>query len=178
MQGLNADIFIDGKKVAHVYDDAMGGEFDYDVYGSIGKDDKGEYQDSNERIENKKLFAELEAYIKTLPPKESTIKNDDGSMWMCPVDMDIFIDDIINEIESKKGVAKFKKKMEKDMVKGICWGTSDTYRQRGYKIPLAEIVKKDGGKMIVQKLVRQVKADLKEGEVILNTNLAELGIAI
>jgi len=171
MDGLNADIYIDKVKVAHVYDDARGGCFEYDVLGSI---------DSKQREINKKLFKELEDYIDSLPEEQMEYDGKkyerDGNPVMMKPDMDSIINDLVEEFEKEKSKKRLKKDMEKKIVFGKPNGNS--YKLIGYKSPLKAIAMMKGGKEAIQKLVNRVKGELKEGEEILNDNLAELGIEV
>lgn len=150
--GFNADLYIRGKKVAHVYDDACGGEFEY----NICRDNDGDFS------RNRVLFQELKDYIKTLPNVESKIFEDG-----LPMDMDLFIEELIQEIEKEK----FQKKLEKLMVNSICYGipNSGSYRYMQFKLPLSEIKLKHSGTLKAK--VLEIQSKLKKGEVIFNTNI-------
>jgi len=60
MVGINADIYKDGKKFCHIYDDAWGGPLMITAIGSIdkGKDDK--YSISSELSINRDILKDLE----------------------------------------------------------------------------------------------------------------------
>ncbi len=173
--GLNADIYIDSKKVAHVLDEAYGGCFNYQLHGGLDEKESGSYEDSPERKRHKKLFKEFEDYIETLPRRPLNIKDKDGKEMTYKPDMDTVIDDIINELENKKMEKKMKKNMEKAIVFGKRNGKG--YRMIGYKKPLLQIVRNPLGLVAVEDLIKKIKNEkLKEGEEILNDNLEELGI--
>lgn len=74
--GFNASLYVDGKKVAFIMDDANGGPFHYDVFDKV-------------------VFAELESYVKTLPP----IVSEWGELEM---DMDLFINEAVQKVEEEK----------------------------------------------------------------------------
>src|SRR3990172_8372470 len=82
--GLNADIYIRGRKVAHVFDGAYGGCFEYTILGN----------NDQERDENKNLFKELEDFISTLPKK--SVDRGDGIMFEFTFDMDTLINEIFS----------------------------------------------------------------------------------
>ena len=155
-QGLNADIFINGIKCMHVYDGAYGGEFEYTDYSRLPN------AKNVEKI--KQLNAELEAYVKTLPPIEFQGTKLD-------MNMDMFID----ELAKKKLEEQEEKKKLRLMQKAILVGVpnADRYSYYSYKVPLSRIPT-----ATLQKHVDSYKSRLKEGEVILNTNLAELNVNV
>ena len=55
--GFNADIVYNGKKIAHVYDNAMGGEYKYTTLGKWGSD---------EYMANYKILKELRKCCKLI----------------------------------------------------------------------------------------------------------------
>jgi len=150
--GFNADLYIRGKRVATVYDGAYGGGFEY----HICRDKDGDFE------RNKVLFQELKDHIKTLPNIKSAFFDDGLEM-----DMDLFIDELIQDIEKEKN----KKKLDKLMVNSICYGVpnSGSYRYMTFKLPLSEIKLKYSGTLKAR--VLEIQSKLKKGEVIFNTNL-------
>lgn len=148
-----ADVFVNGVKTAYAKNDGHGGCTFYNRYE--GKE---------------ALLDKAEQYAKTLPSSkffDLVIPCDLGSL------IDKAVDDKFNEGEK----AKFKKKLDKDMDKNICFGVpnGNSYRMIGYKQPLKATVLSTQGRESVTKLIARVKGELKEGEEILNTNLKELG---
>lgn len=91
------------------------------------------------------------------------------------------IDELFNAKQQAKLEASNKKRMEKDFEKNICYGVpgGGSYKMTGYKVPLADIAGRTGGKQALQDLIEKVKRErLQQGEVILNTNLEALGLTI
>ena len=159
MTGLNADIYIKGIKCLHVYDDAWGGMFTYTSYANGSK--------NPEKV--KSLIKDFEEYLKTLPKQEINIG---GKKTMIPVDMDMFVNDLVNKQEEEKA----KRKMERYMKQSIVFGkpNASSYQVLKFKRALADIPQ-----AILQQQVNKVKHEYcTKGVVILNTNLKELNIKI
>jgi hypothetical protein len=157
--GLNADIYINGVKCIFVIDEANGGEYNYENY---------EY--NNPKAEQVRANIKLmDNYIASLPAKICT---DFGKSISIKVDRDTYINDKLLEIEEQKA----DKKMQKLFKTGIVFGVpnSGKYQYLNFKRPLSEIMS-----MIVQRQINIVKKEYcKNGEQILNTNLAKLGLIV
>lgn len=158
MQGMNADIWIDGIKCMHVHDDAYGGCFEYHNFAY--KNPQGELI--------KSLIKNLDAYIATLPEESHTFG---GKTIKIKPDLDWFVTNIEQEMEKEKT----RKKMMRQMAKAILVGVpdADRYSYYNFKIPLAQIPKGQ-----LEAAVLRIKMKLNKGEQILNTNLTALGITI
>lgn len=85
--GYNASVYSNGKKVFDVIDDATGGELMIDAIGEAGK----------------KAEAELKALCATLPKDESYGVAID-------ITVDIYLDDLINEYNLQKKLARCRAK--------------------------------------------------------------------
>lgn len=156
--GLNADIYVDGKKVAHVYDDAWGGGNQYDSYGKTPE----------ERKANNAIIQQLHDYAKT-----QTCMNELSGKPMTK-NLDILIDEILHEMEKEKLAKKSAKKFATHIITGIPGGDSTMEYAYGKPARLLSTIP-------VQQLqtgVDSIKAKLKTGERILNTNLEALGIVL
>lgn len=146
-----ADLYIDGKKVGEASNEGHGGCTNY----------------GSSTPEGRKLIAEAEKYCKSLPKVRSEALNFEYDMTL-----EHFIDDLL-EAHLKEKEAK---KKEKTYLKAICFGIPNgmSYRTVYWKgrtlsqIPLPNL----------QKAVDDVKAQLKTGEVIFNTNLVALGVKL
>lgn len=110
---FNADVYVDGVKVAYAKNDGRGGSTFYHPYEGM-----------------RELVVEAENYCKGLPP----IVMENYSLDM---NLEFFIDELI-EKEIKK---KEKKKLEKQMETCIMWGkpNANKYTQVRFKKPLKEI---------------------------------------
>ena len=152
--GLNADIWINGVKCLRVIDEGNGGEFLYrPVYGEKNKT----IIETNVNL--------LENYIKTLSPFKSPI---DGMEF--PMDMDLFVDQILGEQEKQRWDKKFKKMQETAFLVGK--PNSDRYIKHQFKRPLKTIPLE----LLKIKYQFILRNDCRDGMVFLNTNLKELGL--
>jgi hypothetical protein len=151
MQGINADIVYRGNKIAHVYDDARGGCFEYSILGNFQTD---VYK------KNRDLLQELESKIAELP-----IEKNDLGYNIIPN-----IDGIISNLVSKK-------QMSKDQNKGLLIKTAWGYDILGGKTTLLHIIKNyRNGLETIQKWYDDEK---EKGSEILNKDyLSTLGIKI
>lgn len=140
-----ADLFVDGIKVASCENIGCGGSSSYCPYP--GKRD---------------LLMEVEKYCKTLP------KVTYGTMtWENSLEYQI--DSIIDEYVNNKEKQKFVKKLNKDMNKGICYGSETQYTMISWKGRTVEdLLKFEQGKKVVANKVKELKA---RGENVLNTNI-------
>ncbi len=148
---FTADLYINKKKVGEVRNEGCGGPTDYYA---------------NPNAESKQLVSEAENYFKGLPEREYEL----GSKTIkLPQTLESTIDHIFEEWLKVKGDAKFKKKLEKDMLKGIIYGTNTTYNIVSWKgFDLKGILNHPKGKRTVQEMITKLKS---EGHEILNTNL-------
>lgn len=146
---FQADVFVNGKKTAYANNDGRGGCTFYNSYHAPNNDED---------------LRQAEAYCKTLPPIRSEELNFEYDM-----NLEHFIDDLI-EAELKK---KEQKKLEKKMADTIMWGKPNghSYMQAKFKIPLAKIPL-----FKLQEIVDKYKKEFKEGDEFLNTNFEALGV--
>ena len=146
--GFNADIYVNGVKSVFVMDGGNGGQFDYEVV-------KG--QESNVQL--------IKDYVKSISKR-----GDDSD-----IELDMYIATKVDEYENLKLKAKNEKKMAKLMAEAIVFGNPDGngYRFFNFKKPLSSVPA-----IIVQSYIDKAKKSLKEGEVILNKNLTELGVKL
>ncbi len=150
---FTADVYVDGKKVAYAKNDGHGGNTMVREYPEPGC---------------RETLDKAEAYAKTLPP----IIHDDFEL---PMDLEFFIDELVDGDLKEKEQARFKKKMEKEMLTGIVVGVPDTGKYGFYNLrkPLSTIPK---GQLHAH--ILSIRTKLKKGEKVLNTNLEALGINI
>ncbi|HWY33555.1 MAG TPA: hypothetical protein VNX68_02845 [Nitrosopumilaceae archaeon] len=163
--GLDCDLYVNGVKIAHVFDSAHGGEVEYQAYGP-------DYKANNKMIED------LEEYARTLP--EVPNGYNEGTL---PQSLDSIINDILMKVEIEKQEKKMVKRFDTHIIAGV--PNTGTYKEWafGYKeltfgtgkvktplsaLPVAHL----------QKNVNQIKAMLVGEERILNTNLQALGIVL
>jgi len=150
---FTADIFVDGKEAGYAKNDGHGGSTYYHPYE--GKRD---------------LIGKAEDFCLALPPIKynSTILDDE---LVIPMDLEHFIDDLIEQELRNKDKKKFEKKMETRIMWGVAGGNS--YTEVNFKRPLSSIPTSQ-----LQTQINIFKFKLKKGEVFLNTNLEKLGVKI
>ncbi len=153
--GLDCDLYVDGKKVCHVFDSAHGGGNEYHAYGPDYK-------------ANNKIIQDLEEYAKTLPETPSSYG---GTLKQ---DLDSIINDILMKMEKEKMQKKSEKKFGTHIIVGVPEGNS--VREYAYGKPARALNTLPKAKL--QADFNTIKASLKEGEQILNTNLQDMGIVL
>lgn len=110
----------------------------------------------------KELYSQAEEYCLNLPPHKSNY----GDLKM---DLEFFVDLEIGKFLAKKDEQKFQKKLQKDMLKGICYGDEKQYKCLSWKkLTLSDLIKHPKGIDILKNEVTKLK---DRGENILNTNL-------
>jgi len=164
LQGLFANIYLDKKNVGYYNDDGWGGEVDLHLKSEAKVILQDLCVQNNVRqlmFDNGWDFMELE---------NITIDTQIQHICFC------LIDDFLSAKEKKK----FLKKLEKDMLKGICIGTENKYTLHTFHSSksLADIIHYYGAPQVKQSIVKNILPKRKEGERILNTNLKELGIEL
>jgi len=156
---FKADIFVNGVNTGYAENDGRGGSTWYHPHE--GK---------------RELLSVAEAHAKTLPSHFYKFGDEQREIKS---NLENFIDDAIDSFVNAKEKAKFDKKLEKSMICNIVFGVPNSGKASmiGYgKTPLANVVKHPQSREGVVKLLARIKSELKEGEVILNTNLSELGL--
>jgi O-succinylbenzoate synthase len=146
---FDLDLWINGVKCMKVIEEGNGGEMDFEPF--THNNPKADLIKAN--------IALLEAHIKSLPKIKSSIDEHEF-----PMDMGMFIEELIN-----------KQKREKDYAKGICFGKPDAHSFQMVSWKGKKLAQID--KISLQRAIDDVRREhLKAGEVILNTNFAELGV--
>jgi len=157
--GLDCDLYVDGAKVAHVFDSANGGEIEYEPYG----------KNMEEMKANRAVIATLEKYAKSLPDRPSIFEGEMSSQ-----SLDTLINDILMEMEKEKEV----KKLEKKFATHIISYNKETGASRmiTYGKPAVALSRIPLDKL--QQSYNKLKAEQPAGNEIINTNLRALGIII
>ena len=163
LAGAFAEFYLDGKKMGYYNDDGYGGESDI-VYDSPTHQKKFEDFLAKNNVAQI-MFDNGWGFLKDV----SKINLHDQT------------DEIINAAINLKEEEKLEKKVLKSCENGIHYKTASgtDYKGISFKLPLKAIVGtyKDGRKF-VQEQYDKIKAELKEGEYIVNKNLEELGIKL
>ena len=85
------------------------------------------------------------------------------------MNLEHFIDNIVDETLQAKDKAKFDKKLQKDMLKGICVKTDLGYSLLTWKgFTIEQMLSKPQGRTVVYQKVKDLKA---QGKQVLNTNI-------
>lgn len=146
-----ADVFINGKKVAHAKNDGRGGCTDYYPYEG-----------------QRELLNLAEDFCKRLPTKPI----DFGDRV---VEFDQSLESVIDDLLFEKEKAKEQKKIDKLCETNIVFGKPNgmTYRYIGFngRPKIADVKKTIIGQKALEKLINRVKGELREGEIIFNKNL-------
>lgn len=157
--GLDCDLYVDGAKVAHVFDSANGGEIEVEPYGN----------NMDEMKANRAIIAGLEEYANSLPDVPSIFEGE-----MVPQNLESLINNILAEMEKEKEI----KKLEKKFATHIISHNAETGASRmiSYGKPVAPLTRVPLATL--QKAYDKLKAEQGAGNAIINTNLRELGIII
>ena len=146
-----ADVFINGKKVAHAKNDGRGGCTDYYHYDG-----------------QKELLKQAELFCKGLP-KEKV--NFGDRIHEFTQSLESVIDNLLFEKEKEKE----QKKIDKLCENHIVWGKPNgmSYKMLSFKgkPKFADIKNTIQGQKSLERLIDRVKGELKEGEEIFNKNL-------
>ena len=146
-----ADLFVNGKKVAHAKNYGRGGCTDYYPYEG-----------------QRELLKQAELFCKELPKKPIDFGD---KVHEFDQSLESVIDDLLFEKEKAKEEKKIIKLCETHIVFGKPNGYS--YRMIGFngKQKIDDVKKSIVGQKALEKLINRVKGELREGEIIFNNNL-------
>ena len=146
-----ADVFVNGKKVAHAKNDGRGGCTDYYPYEG-----------------QRELLNLAEDFCKRLPKEKVDIG---GTIHEFAQSLESVIDDLVFAKEKEKE----DKRIEKLCDNNIVWGKPNgmSYKMLSFKgkPKFADVKKSIVGQKALDNLINRVKGELKEGEEIFNKNL-------
>lgn len=146
---FTADIYVDGKKAGYAKNDGCGGSTYYHSYPKCNS-----------------LIEMAETYCKQLPAIDL------GDGISIENNLENFIDDLLDKYLIEKDKIKFQKKLEKDCLKGICYGNSNNLEYRvihwNGDWTIEKLLKTPKGYEVLEKKVKEL---INNGETILNTNL-------
>lgn len=147
---FTADVYVNGKKVAYAKNEGCGGPTHYNPYSQA----------------DRALLVEAESYCNALP---STKHEFGGKTVELPQSLESVIDAWVYRVDEEKHKAKFKKKLAKDMIKGLCVGTPDRYEIIWWKgVTIPQLLQMERGKATLRAKILQLRS---EGKNILNTNI-------
>lgn len=147
---FTADIFVNGKKVAHAKNDGNGGSSYYTRYQNA----------------DRTLLVAAEDYCKGLPPKKY---ESNGSVIEIKQTLEDVIEGLVNEAYNEKEKKKFEKKLNNSMIKGLCHGDVNSFTittWTGYTIP--QLLALPHGRALIRAKLLQLKS---ENRPVLNTNI-------
>ena len=141
---FQADLFINGKKIADVKNQGQGGPTDYRVLD----------------FKNQQILRDAEAYCLTLPKEKISDTFDFQPTLESKID-DLF------EAWLK---VKADKKMEKQMEKGILYGRNKnmSYTISTWNLPLKAMLMTTNGREVIRQKIIKIK---EEGLIVFNTNI-------
>ncbi len=145
-----AYIYVNGKKVAYAKNNGHGGSTFYHLHD----------------IKHRDLLVQAEQYCLGLPPiKYETFE--------IPMNLENKIDELFEEWLKAKEQAKLDKKLQKDMLTGLCLKTTNGYTQGTWKsgsrkLTINELLSVKNGREALKNSITKAK---EEGRVILNTNI-------
>ncbi|MBB5440656.1 hypothetical protein HDC92_004359 [Pedobacter sp. AK017] len=155
---FTASLYIDGKNAGIAKNEGRGGPTHY----------------MGDSLSGRELIRQAEAYCKTLPDKKYPAEHG-MEAFSVTMDLETFIDDLLIAHLLDKDLKKFRKQVENAAKKGIVFGIPDhSYMMQKFSIPLTDVlVHPAGRKVIVDSLAKTVFKHLKDGKMILNTNIPE-----
>jgi hypothetical protein len=152
---FTAEIHINGMNAGYAKNSGRGGSTDYH---------------HNPEPEFRVLMQRAENFCLTLPPiKYDGFHGTDS--FEIPMNLEHFIDELLEKHLKEKEQKKLEKKMVDTIIFGVPNGNS--YIQIKQKRPLSTFPVES-----LQRAIDKLKADFKNGEVIMNTNLEVLGVKL
>lgn len=147
---FTADVHVDGKKVAYAKNEGCGGSTYYNPYPNA----------------DRALLDAAEAYCKKLPPEKSEFGDKTLELSQS---LESVIDNWVYRVHNEKAAAAFQKKLEKNMIKGLCVGTPDRYEIIWWKgVTIPQLLQMERGKATLRAKLLQLRS---EGKTVLNTNI-------
>lgn len=154
---FQATLFIDGYRVGVITNDGQGCP---NMYRPL--DDKGVM-----------LIRQAEDWCRKLPAMVLADTMSDGKPVTIPMELEIYLDNIITDWLTKKDIEKFRRKAEKKMSSAIVFGVPDkTFRLMTYGKVLKALIHRPG---FIDQLRKDIHTKvlplLQDDERILNTNI-------
>lgn len=147
---FTADVYVNGKKVAYAKNDGQGGSTYYHRYPNA----------------DRALLGAAEGYCKGLPPEVSEYN---GKTYEMEQSLESVIDAWVYRVDAENQKAKFQKRLEKNMVKGLCVGTPDSYEVIWWKgVTIPQMMASANGRAVLRAKILELQTQKKN---ILNTNI-------
>lgn len=151
-----ADLYINDIKAGEAKNEGHGGPTHYYARNEQGR----------------QLITEAEAYCKNLPPVKYAFGRREGSYDM---NLEHYIDDLLENHLDERELQKFKNKMNKDMLKGIVIGVpnANAYSAWSFNTSIDQILAHPRGTEQLTNEIKKLIPKLTDGKIILNTNIPE-----
>ncbi|ANF50338.1 hypothetical protein A0O34_07325 [Chryseobacterium glaciei] len=151
-----ATLYIEGKKVGITSNAGHGGPTGYRA-----DDEKG-----------KKLIEQAEAWCKTLPPDKFS---SEGINYSFEMNLESHIDKLLDMWLHERDLKRFQTRIKREMERGVVVGIpNESYSLWRFKMPLANYLKNASGLQVIKRaLVNEIVPTLREGRIILNTNIPQ-----
>lgn len=167
---FQADIYVEGKKVAYAQNDGRGAETYYNIYAKP----ESEYE------RNLELVEQAEQYCATLPDDILTYDHNGETRTLeLTRSLRYVVDELVEKSIQDKETKKFQKKLEKDMENYICYTehpeTLESYCIVGAKKKDQFSLQQISNNPRIREAVREHIEELKlRGYTILNKNCPEV----
>jgi hypothetical protein len=154
---FQATLYINGFEVGFISNQGIGGPIQYHPFG-----DKGIL-----------LIREAEVWARKLPPVVFPDTIVDGKPMTVPMELEMYLGDLIAAWLEQKDLEKFRRKMEKEMSTAIVFGIpGKSFRALKFTNPIASMIQLNKGiERLRLDIHKKVIPLLKENERILNTNI-------
>ncbi|ANF52997.1 hypothetical protein A0O34_21820 [Chryseobacterium glaciei] len=151
---FSANLYIDGIKAGTASNRGHGGPTTYRA-----DDQKGQ-----------KLIDDAEVYCRSLPSEKFSEGGRDHELKM---DLELYIDNLLDKYLQEKEMQKFQGKLEKAMVTGIVAGVPDrSFEVWQFTMPIEKILQHPRGpEMIKNSIIKDIIPVLTGGKIIMNTNI-------
>lgn len=144
---FHADLIINGKHVGVASNDGNGGDCSYSAKDAAGG----------------KLIKEAEAYFKGLPPLNLAGSGEE------PVMMERSLEYYISELSYNYYNQKV---LNRQMLRGIVFGQNGIHQWLEFKKPISQFLKNPNGVAFLKQIMEnQVIPQMKDGDILFNTNL-------
>lgn len=153
---FSATLYINDIKAGTATNQGYGGPTDY-----YGLNDRGN-----------QLIKEAEAYCKTLPPEKFTAG---GKEYTLDSNLEGYIDNLLQKHLEQKDLQKFRRQADRAMEMSILVGIPDhSFRTLTFKMPIDMLLVHPNGPNIIRDVIAtKAIPNLKEGELVMNTNIPE-----
>lgn len=123
----------------------------------------------------RELIKLAEAFCLELPAKVYPASKVMG-VFALDMNLEHYIDDLLESHLQKKEQAKFDKKLNKTMEKAIMYGIpGESFQGIGYKSTITELLATEKGvELIKNTIAKDILKNLKDGNIVLNTNIPEV----